>query len=89
IHEVATDEVAIHAEEIHEVATDEVAIHAEEIHEAATDEVAIHAEEIHEVAIHALLAVNLENSVKPAVKKPMVMLTTDRHATLWVEMTDS
>jgi hypothetical protein len=89
IHEVATDEVAIHAEEIHEAATDEVAIHAEEIHEAATDEVAIHAEEIHEVAIHALLAVNLENSVKPAVKKPMVMLTTDRHATLWVEMTDS
>ncbi len=89
IHEVATDEVAIHAEEIHEVATDEVAIHAEEIHEVATDEVAIHAEEIHEVAIHALLAVNLENSVKPAVKKPMVMLTTDRHATLWVEMTDS
>jgi len=89
IHEVATDEVAIHAEEIHEVATDEVAIHAEDIHEAATDEVAIHAEEIHEVAIHALLAVNLENSVKPAVKKPMVMLTTDRHATLWVEMTDS
>ncbi len=89
IHEAATDEVAIHAEEIHEAATDEVAIHAEEIHEAATDEVAIHAEEIHEVAIHALLAVNLENSVKPAVKKPMVMLTTDRHATLWVEMTDS
>ena len=86
IHEVATDEVAIHVEEIHEAATDEVAIHVEEIHEVAihveeihevaTDEVAIH-----EVAIHALLAVNRENSEKPAAKRPMVMLTTDHHVT--------
>ena len=76
IHEVATDEVAIHVEEIHEAATDEVAIH-----EVATDEVAIHVEEIHEVAIHALLAVNRENSEKPAAKRPMVMLTTDHHVT--------
>ncbi|MEJ6665949.1 MAG: hypothetical protein QNL47_08240 [Euryarchaeota archaeon] len=88
-NEAAIHEAAIHEAAIHEVATDEVAIHVEEIHEVATDEVAIHVEEIHEVAIHALLAVNLENSVKPAAKKPMVMLTTDRHATLWVEMTDS
>ena len=59
------------------------------VNEAATDEVATTDEvEIHEVAIHALLAVNLENSVKPAAKKPMVMLTTDHPATLWVEMTD-
>jgi len=33
------------------------------------------------VAIHALLAVNHENSEKPAAKRPMVMLTTDHHVT--------
>ena len=77
-----TDEVAIHVEEIHVAATDsEAAANVVEIHEVATDEVAIHVEEIHEVAIHALLAVNRENSEKPAAKRPMVMLTTDHHVT--------